>query len=155
MNKFSILVGLMLLTSCSNNVGREARPDAYDEGLVNHLQVIRIVEIKHISKSYMVEDSKHAPAPVRKNHTGSLVAIALLPLDLSSTLITGRSVTGQDSHDGEFVNAVGIDYIDRFYKDSPLLRSTQVGKVCEYKNGFAELVKTESGETRIQPNSHC
>ena len=149
----SIVVLFLLLSGCSN-LGSEARPDAFDEGMVNRLQVIRIIEIKHISSSHMIIDHKNAPAPSAHNRSGFVVDIVMLPFNVTSVMTTGSPITGRTSHDGEIVDAVGIDYIDKTDGYSPLLRSTQVGKVCEYKNGFAELVRTES-ETRIQPNSKC
>lgn len=150
----SIVVLFLLLSGCSN-LGGEARPDSFDEGMVNRLQVIRIIDIKHVSKSHMIIDHRRAPAPSIQSRTSFVTELVMLPFNVTSVMATGSPITGRTSHDGEIVDAVGIDYIDRTDGYSPLLRSTQVGKVCEYKNGFAELVKTESGETRIQPNSRC
>lgn len=150
----SIFLMFLLLSGCSD-LGGEARPDSFDEGEVNRLQVIRIIEIKHVSLSHMIIDHKHAPAPSVQNKSGFVVDLVMLPFNVTSVMATGSPITGRTSHDGEEVDAVGIDYIDKTDGYSPLLRSTQVGKVCEYKNGFAELVKTENNETRIQPNSKC
>ena len=149
------LLPLTLLAACGGTLGQEARSDTFDEGYVNRLQLIRVIDIKHISKAHMVVDSKHAPAPTRKAGNGLLVDLVMLPVNISSVVVSGHSVTGGSSDDGKIVNAVGIDYIDRIDPYTPIMRSTQVGKTCEYKLGAAELVKTEQGETRIQPNASC
>lgn len=149
------LIPCIFLVSCSGTAGQEARSDTFDEGYVNRLQIIRIVEIKHVSSAHMVVDSKHSPAPTRKAGNGLLVDLVMLPVNISSVVVSGHSVTGNSSDDGKIIAAVGIDYVDRIDPYTPIMRSTQVGKACEYKLGAAELVKTEQGETRIQPNSKC
>ncbi|AXH72517.1 MAG: putative outer membrane lipoprotein [Caudoviricetes sp.] len=145
----------LLLSACSSSLGNEARSDTFDEGAVNRLELVRIVEIKHVSKAHMVIDSKNAPAPVRDRSNGLLVDLAMLPLNIGSAVVSGHSLTGTGSDDGKIVDAVGIDYIDRIDPYTPVMRSTQRGSVCEYKVGAAELVRTEQGETRIQPNDKC
>lgn len=150
-----LLVLSFILSACSSTLGNEARSDTFDEGGINRLQLVRIVEIKHVSKSHMVIDSKNAPAPVRSHSNGLLVDLAMLPLNIGSAVVSGHTLTGTGSDDGKIVNAVGIDYIDRIDPYTPVMRSTQRGDVCEYKIGPAELVRTEQGETRIQPNDKC
>lgn len=150
------LLPLLALIGCSSNIGREARPDTFDEGMVNRPQTIRIVQIRHVSQAYMVEDSRNAPAPTKHaSSSGLLLDLVALPINIGSIVATGHSVTGSRSNDGEIVKGVGIDYTDRTDPYAPVMRSTQVGKTCEYRNGAAELVHTETGETRIQPNSEC
>lgn len=150
-----ILFFPLFLSACSSSLGNEARSDTFDEGEVNRLQLVRIVEIKHVSKSHMVIDSKNAPAPVRSHSNGLLVDLAMLPLNIGSAVATGHTIIGSGSDDGKIVDAVGIDYIDRIDPYTPVMRSTQRGDACEYKIGPAELVRTERGETRIQPNDKC
>lgn len=152
---FPVLFLPLFLSACSSTLGNEARSDTFDEGGVNRLQLVRIVEIKHVSKSHMVINSKNAPAPVRSHANGLLIDLAMLPLNISSAVVSGHTLTGSGSDDGKIVDAVGIDYIDRIDPYVPVMRSTQRGNVCEYKLGPAELVKTERGETRIQPNDKC
>lgn len=150
------IVPLIILTGCSSSVGLEARPDTFDEGQVNRPQNVRIVNIRHISPAFMVEDSRNAPAPTRHSSSnGLLLDTVALPFNIVSLVVSGNKLTGSNSHDGQIIKGVGLDYTDRTDPMEPIMRSTQVGKTCEYKLGPAEMVKTPLGETRIQPNAIC
>ena len=49
------------------------------------------------------------------------------------------------------VDGVTIGYSE----DNHIYTSTQVGKMCEFKQGVALVVTAKANETRIQPNAQC
>lgn len=159
------LTSLLALAACQTP-GVESRPDVYDQSQVNKLQRTRVVTIIAVTPTRINVDNT-------ANQNTARVAGGILGAALGSGLATGVGhagwggglaagaggaaggalLGGAVAGKTTLVEGVSVTYQDRAGGEA--YTSTQVGRLCEYTPGTAQLVTTQSNETRIQPNAAC
>lgn len=140
------------------------RSDVYDTGSVNQQQSVKKIQITNV---------RYAKIAVDNTENKNLARTAGAVIGAAAGAIVGYNISGHSSTGGGVAggaiggvlggvagNAVDdktiVDGVTLVYKvGKNEFSSTQVGKMCEYSVGEATMILTNSGETRIQPNSYC
>lgn len=163
---FAALVPALALAACSTTDPQQYRADTFPTGQLNRSQQVRIVNIEAVMPVKVSMDNSQS----RKDNasTGALVG-AIAGAVIGSAAHHGSDHRSRDTLLGALAGgAVGgvassaasgqkVTYTDgvqiTYSYKGQVYSSTQVGQVCEFKEGRAMMVSTSATETRIQSNN--
>jgi outer membrane lipoprotein SlyB len=157
---FFAVSALALLAGCQQP-GANLAANVYTADQVNQSQDAKMINILSLSPA-KVQASNTQNQQTAETVTGVLGAVAggLLAAELggSRDAMAGAALggvagaaAGSLTGSTALVDAVTIGYTE----DGNLHTSTQVGEMCQFKEGQALVVITQANETRVQPNSTC
>jgi outer membrane lipoprotein SlyB len=163
--KISFLILATLLTACKTPTGENLASNVYSTDQVNQKQESKTIEIIAISPAKIkMENKENKQAAQLLGGLAGGIGGGILGHNVSDKYDKEGAVIGGVGGaaigataatalvDGEvLVDAVTLSYIH----DEKTLSSTQVGKICEFKQGTALMIITQANETRIQPNATC
>ncbi|NLY03316.1 MAG: hypothetical protein GXZ15_00485 [Campylobacter sp.] len=159
----TLMICMVVFMSGCTSKKASSSPDVYKESEINKRQEIRAVNISKVdpAKIAINNDTSKNTARVVGGVLGA-VGGAVLGYNWGSgksgATVVGSAVGGalgglggEAVNDEKVVDGVTITY----EQDGRVYSSTQVGDLCEYKTGSAEVVLIDGSVTKIQPNSYC
>jgi outer membrane lipoprotein SlyB len=158
-----ITVSSFLLLSACQQPGANLAANVYQADQVNQSQNAKVITILSLSPA-KVEVSNAQNQQTAQIAGGLLGAVAggLVGANVGGGGVgtglggaalggVGGAAAGSLVPSSTLVDGVTIGYTE----DGSIHTSTQVGEVCQFKEGQALVVITQQNEMRVQPNSAC
>lgn len=157
----SIAVSLagIILAGCTAP-GQENRANVYDVNQINRPQQVDSILITMLAPAQIeVANERNRKTAQIGGALLGIVAGGIIGANVNSSAalgmgaggVAGAGVASMIEPEKVLVNGVTITYSIQGKHFS----STQVGRICEYNLGPAQLIQTSSGETRVQANTTC
>ncbi|MDD2705336.1 MAG: hypothetical protein PHU07_08395 [Acidocella sp.] len=159
---FITISGFLLLSACQQP-GANLAANVYQADQVNQSQNAKVINILSLSPA-KIEVSNTQNQRTAQVAGGILGAVAggLVGANVGGGNVgtglggaalggIGGAAAGSLVPSTSLVDGVTIGYTE----DGSIHTSTQVGEVCQFKEGQALVIITQQNETRVQPNSAC
>lgn len=156
-----VLMAAVSATACAPNVNKY-KANAYNTNQLNQKQELTVINILSITPAQVVVDNSENVNNA-KMAVGFLGALAggLAAANNSNSQYAGATgavggaalgagAVGMIADNEVMVDGVTVSY----QQGDKLFTSSQVGELCEFKQGTAMLIGS-GNETRVQPNAVC
>ncbi|WP_329911582.1 hypothetical protein [Serratia quinivorans] len=155
-------LAVLVLSGCQANADSYAA-DVYSTGQLNDKQETKTVNIISILPAKVAVDNT-ANKQTAQAFGAILGAVAGGVAGHNMGSRSGLATTAGAVGGGAAGAAAGslvkdktlVEGVSLTYKDgTKLYTSTQVGRACQFTQGLAVVISTQTNETRIQPNATC
>ncbi len=158
-----VIISSFLLLSACQQPGANLAANVYQADQVNQSQDAKVINILSLSPAKVqVSNAQNQQAAqvaggllgalagglIGGNVSGGTVGTGLGGAALGGV---GGAAAGSLVPSTALVDGVTIGYSE----DGNIHTSTQVGELCQFKEGQALVVITQANETRVQPNAEC
>jgi outer membrane lipoprotein SlyB len=161
---FLSVSAIILLAGCQQP-GADLGANVYDASQVNQNQNAKVIDIVTIAPAQIkVSNAQNQKTAEVAGSILGAVGGGLLGNSLSGGMVRGSNTVGGAALGGIAGAAAGslvsstalVDGVTIGYnEDGSIHTSTQVGEMCQFKQGRALVVMTQENETRVQPNTDC